>query len=741
MIKYRKNSTDESPFHFFIWRYRIVEKVFTLKTKKGSWHLLWLFVGIMLFFAFLSNMLSTNFYRVTHTKISFDVRGADIGFELWRPSGINGDEQLPAIMISHGGSEMLGCTSLYAWEFARRGFVVINENMNGAGMNGQPNVDAMGNTFGSYSRAGDAGHLDVLNYVRSIKYVDKSRICVWGHSQGGGTQGAALRLDGTSLTVNDMCCNILHDDYGVEFTEEMIRQNADEIAKEKLTDYQLGEYMVKKQAAVEKYNQTVFFNRGGGGGRAVVAGITVQRDAQLNRMPSIGAHEDKGLPDPEHAARYMSGFRLSAEKGDSLVVGGIYYLPDNSMDGNNESIYLGKIFEIDVRTNPLFKQAVEERACSFYNVPQTIHNGWLWSYKCVSTTVEFVTQCCQYNCGEMQDPATVPISGKNCVLSYATLVCTTAAFYTLMMVLVCIASIIIKTEFFAPIEYERVAAKMPVKGVPFWIWVVATAAAGFAGEWACSQNDAGFSFSINTMTKFLPWEPGQVKLWWSVIASSVVGVALYFLLGFISKKVNKESSDPVLANLKEMNIKCGVKNFFKAMLLAGILWTCAYLFAAFIDKFFETRFLHVDGSYELMQWYNFGRMFRYFLICLPFTLVMSTLNNMVKIKGVSEGADTAIRVFVLTLGMILFMGIGFLVTYSKPGHGEIFHIHAMLATIFLIPALNFLYVKMYKATGNVYVGGALVALFLAWRCAGYLCQRFMLYGNNEIAAFWGIPII
>ena len=50
-----------------------MEKFFTLKTKKGSWHLLWLFVGIMLFFAFLSNMISTNFYRVTHTKVVFDV--------------------------------------------------------------------------------------------------------------------------------------------------------------------------------------------------------------------------------------------------------------------------------------------------------------------------------------------------------------------------------------------------------------------------------------------------------------------------------------------------------------------------------------------------------------------------------------------------------------------------------------------------------------------------------------------
>ncbi|MBO4279350.1 MAG: hypothetical protein J5891_06005 [Spirochaetales bacterium] len=713
-----------------------------MKTKKGSWRLFGLFVAIMLCFAFLSNMISTNFFRVTHTKVSLDVRGADLAFEIWRPTGVTPDQKLPAIMISHGGSEMLSCTSLYAWEFARRGFVVINENMNGAGMNGQPAVDEAGYTFGSYSRTSTAGHLDVLNYVRTITYVDKTRICVWGHSQGGGTQGAALRLDGTSLTVNDMCCNILHDDYGIEFTEEMVKQNADDIAKAKLNEYQLKEYYAKKEGAVEKYNQTVFFNRGGGGGTATVAGIRVRRDAQLNSMPSIGAHEDKGLPDPEHAKSYMSGFRLNADNGDSLVVGGIYYLPDNSLDGNTTSIYLGKIFEIDVRTNPLFMQAVKERCCRFYNIPQTIHNGWLWSYKCVSTTVEFVTQCCRYNCGELEDPNTVPISGRNCWLSYSTLVCTTAAFFSLMMVLCCLGSIIVKTEFFKPIENERIAARMPVKGPSIWIWVVATLIAGFAGEWACSQNDPGFSFCINTMTRILPWEPGQVKLWWSVIASSVVGVALYFLLGFITKKINKDKqADPVLANLKELNIKCGFRNFFKAILLAVILWVAAYLFAAFIDKFFETRFLHVDGSYELMQWWNFGRMFRYFLIILPFTLVMSTLNNMVKIDGVSEGADTAIRVFVLTLGMIFFMGIGFLVTYSSPGHAEIFHIHAMLATIFLIPAMNFLYVKMYKATGNVYVGGALVALFLAWRCAGYLCQRFMLYGNNEIAAFWGIPII
>lgn len=121
-------------------------KKFTLKTKEGAWRVFGIMLAIMLLFAFLSNVLSTNGYKVQRTRVSLDVRGADLAFEVWRPVGVSSDDKLPVIMLSHGGSEMLSCTSLYAWEFARRGFVVINENMNGAGLNGQPNKDALGNT-------------------------------------------------------------------------------------------------------------------------------------------------------------------------------------------------------------------------------------------------------------------------------------------------------------------------------------------------------------------------------------------------------------------------------------------------------------------------------------------------------------------------------------------------------------------------------------------------------------------
>ncbi len=711
------------------------EKKFTLSTKKGSWRLFGLLVVIMLFFALLSNVLSTGFYRVQRSRVSFDVRGADIAVEIWRPVNVSSKDKLPAVMLSHGGSEMLGCTSLYAWELARRGFVVINENMNGAGMSGQPNIDESGFGQGTYSRAGGAGHLDILNYVRTITYVDQSRIAMWGHSQGNGTQGTALRLDGLYYTLNDRMLNILNSDYGVAITKEQISQNADDIAAQVLTPVQLGEYNQKKVGQKKIVDGYVQFARAAGANSKVkVAGIEVVRDAQCNFMPSVGTHESAGLKDPETNERYKSSFRLPKEQ--NLVVFGIYSVPDNTLGTNYPTKYLGNIFDISVQNSPDFKEAVENGTARFYNVPETIHNGWLWGYTAVSNSIEFICQSLQYNNGELSDPATKPINGRNMFVGYATLASTTLAFFAMIGMLMCLASIILKTEFFAPCVFERYAPKMPYKSKNMWIWVAATAVVGFIGTWCCAQEDLAFKTSIATMYKILPWEPAHIRIIFHAGGTAIAGVLIFFLLSKLFKKNKPE--EPVLATLQELHVKAGWSRVLKTFLLGFILFIAAYLSAYFIDVFFETRFLHIDGSYEIMQAYNFGRMFRYFLVFLPFCLVISTLNNMVTIKGVSDAKDTAINVLVTTLGMIIFMSIGFLVTYSSPGQAQIFSIHSMLSMIFIVPYVNYIYRKMYKLTGSIWAGAILVALFLAWRAAGYLCQRFMWYGNNEVAAFWGL---
>ncbi len=710
------------------------EKKFTLSTMKGAWRVLTLMTALMLLFTFLASAITTGFYKIQCTDVSIDVRGNDRTFEIWRPVNVNNDTRLPCVILSHGGSESMGCASLYAWEFARRGFVVINENMDGAAMSGQPNQDEQGNGYGAYSRAGTAGHLDVLNYVRSMVYVDPTRIAMWGHSQGNGTMGTAIRMDGEYLTLNDRMLNVLCDRYGMEITEEQLTQNADDIAKAALSEEQFGEYLILKEEQAEIVNGYLKVARAANANTTVtVAGHEVVRDCQVNMMPSIGSHESSGTWAPETLEKYRGTVRSDP------IINGIYSVPDTSLDPDAEGTYLGQIFEINVNNCPALKEAIDNNSARFLNIPQTIHNGWLWSPKAVSTSIEWYTQCLGYNNGDLSDPATQPISCRNLAVGYSALVCTTLAFFCMIGMLMALTGILVKAPFFANVASPRYAPKMEKKGKDIWIWVVVTAFVGFVGTWCCSQNDLSFSVCIATMIKFLPWEPAQLRMLFNVAGTSITGVVMFFILSKVLKK--KDGGEGSLASLKELNLKAGWNRVWKTLLVGIILFAAAYISAAFINRFFDQRFLHVDGAYEIMPGYNFGRMARYFILFVPFCLVISTLNNMVTIKGISDTADTIVNVAVTSLGMVIFMLVGYFVTYRSPGAAEIFSLHAMLSIIFITPYCNYIYRKMYKITGSVWAGAILVALFLAWRSAGYISMRFMWTGNNEVSQFWGIPMI
>ena len=182
----------------------------------------------------------------------------------------------------------------------------------------------------------------------------------------------------------------------------------------------------------------------------------------------------------------------------------------------------------------------------------------------------------------------------------------------------------------------------------------------------------------------------------------------------------------------------GVLNVFKYLGIAVIMFAFCYAAANFINTFFDSRFMLIDGAFELMKGYGFGRMARYFIIILPCTFIISTLNNMVSFKNVSDSADTAFNVLFTSLGMIVLVLIAYIYTYSGENNGDILHIQCILSIIPLVPICNYLYRKLYKLTGSVWLGAFFVAILIAWRCAGYISHQFMWYGNNEVAAFWGI---
>ena len=187
-----------------------------------------------------------------------------------------------------------------------------------------------------------------------------------------------------------------------------------------------------------------------------------------------------------------------------------------------------------------------------------------------------------------------------------------------------------------------------------------------------------------------------------------------------------------------MNVGCGWKTFGKTCLMLLILFAAFYISAAFIKEFFGARFLIADGTFELMKPYGFMRTFKYALILLPFTLIISTMNNMWSLKNVTDTQDTIINVIVTSLGAEVLILISILATYATPQSAVVFNLHTLLPIIIYAPVMSYIYRKMYKMTGNVWLGAMLVAVILGWRLSSYISHQFIYWGPNELSAFWGI---
>ncbi len=710
------------------------EKKFTLKTVKGSWRLFALFLAIVLLCSLVSQLIITQGYKIQISNVTYEVRGAELNFELYKPTNASSAEKLPCIILAHGGSESLAANSLNAWELAKRGFVVMNVSMYSCALSGQPAINDGGTNEENYFRGGTQGMYDALQYARSIAYVDPERIAFWGHSAGYICETAALLQDGEFLTMNDRMLNVLHDEFKVEISEQQLTQNADDIAADKLDAEQLAVYNYRKgevQKIVNGYVKGARVTEMFAESKVIVAGHEVIRNPQINFMVSVGSHEDKGTYYNGETDQYKSIFHT----GTANVERNTWYnTSDYTMDSAATSTQIGALYDTRVDNNEALAAAIKSGTARIFLNPQTFHNGMLWDGRAIKTTVEFYTQVLGYNNGNTGENAQTAIDSSNLASSYTALGFTTLAFLSVIGLLVALASILLKSVFFAGIVSAPYEPKLSTKDKGFYITAVFAFIAAFLGVWFNSMADLSFSLSNATATKWLPWEPGQMRTFMMIIGTAVPGLVLFLLIGLINRK-NKSGT---LAKISDVRVKCGWKNFGKTCLLCVILFAAFYIIAAFIKEFFDARFLVADGTFELMKPYGFMRTFKYALILLPFTLIISTMNNMWSLKNVSDTKDTIINVIVTSLGAEVLILISILVTYSSPQQAVLFNLHTLLPIIIYAPVMSYLYRKIYKLTGSVWLGAMMVAVILGWRLSSYISHQFIYWGPNNLAAFWGI---
>jgi len=704
----------------------------SLKTHSGAWRVLWVFLILTLVFSAIAGLIITRGNKVIMKTVTLDVRGAALNFEQYEPRNVDSEDQIPAIILFHGGSESLAACNMVAWELAKRGFVVLNASMYGCGLSEQPAITEDGYREENYFRGGSQGMYDIFEYCRNVKFIDNTRIGMWAHSAGSLGSAAVVNLSGAYLTLNDRMFNVLHDKFGMTFTaEDIAKANPDEVAKANLSAEQYGMYLQLKAEAeviVSEYPQGARLSPGGNFNKKIqVGGVEVIRDPQVNCMSGVGVHEDAGYLDSGSTPRYQQTFHT-----DDAIRNGWYYEPDLSVDPEGKAVYIGQIFETTVENSALLRQAISENRARLFYSPETIHNGNLWDTAAVTKTCEFFCQVMNWNNGPIGAADSQPYNTKTCGGSYWTILFTTLATASMIVTLMAAAAIILETKFFSTAKFERYTPTLSTKSVDFWIAVAFATVAAFVGTWLASSGDRSFTISNATVTKWLPWEPGQIRTMTLVIVTAVVGAALFTVLYFITKK-----KGGTLAKFSSVHLNCGVKNALKSILMAVILFGLFYIMSVVIKNLFYARFMSADGSWETLSPVGFMRCFKYAIILLPFTLVISTLNNMWGIKNVSDGVDTLINVIATSIGAELVVWLALAITFSSAGHGTVFDVHTILSVIVMAPLMSYIYRKMYKVTGSPWAGAALVALVLGWRLASYVSHQFIYYGPDPIKAFWG----
>jgi len=697
-----------------------------------------LFLALILVFSFVSQLIVTQGYDITVQHVTLEVRGADLTMDVYRPSKVTADMKLPCMIISHGGSEAMSADSIHAWEYARRGYVVLNVNMYGAGTADMPDYFEDGKPYNR--NQGTSGLYDALEYARSISYVDPSRIGMWGHSQSYSIYGSVLVLDGALLSLNDRMFNALYEDFGVTITEDQLALNADDVAAEVLTEGQMEKYNYIKQQQTEIVNNYVRAARVMDNNccfmKTTVAGIEVERSVHTNLQiggERNGTSATSATRFTQPNERYMKLFCVDGP----MERNSYYQIPDTVANPDAKSTLLGKVHETDVASNAALQEAFDNRSVYYTYNPSTHHNGNLWSPEAISKTMEFFVQALGYNNGELSDPATQPISTTKLLPSYLALLFATLSTCAMLGFLGALAGVLLTTRFFATCELPVYQPKLEWKSKEFGIAAIVAFVTTFVGAYFGSRESLGLNASNAFMSKFLPTEPGHFRLIFMIMATAICGAVLFGVFAIVQRKMVGEKG-AVLAGLGDLNIKTSFANVMKALLLCVILFSAAYTLEAFIEGAFDGRFQFVDGSFELMKPYSFVRMIKYGIMLLPFTLIISVLNNLTIVKGIGEGADTFLSVTVNSMGAWVFILIAYAITFSSPDHMTALGLHTMLPAICLVPITNYLYRKFYKVTGSVWTGAFMVAIILGWRLASYVSHRFMFWGyDSVIARFFG----
>jgi hypothetical protein len=709
---------------------KVKEKRFSLKTEQGCKRLLVLCLVIILIGSFFAYMLSSNWGRVKVSEVAFDSEGAILNGSLYVPTGINSKNSLPAILVTHGISNTHRVVNGIAEELARRGFVALSVDAYGAGNSETSDTVEAGTRGGNDS---PQGIYDAANYLRTLKYVDKTRIGLVGHSQGSKRVNATVNLDCSYFTLNDLMINVLCNTFGQKFTYEEIGMDADKLAQERLNADQLVYYNALK-AEKEKYIKNTIFaaiilggNEGFGEKTVKVGGYDVVRTPLVNGAFQVGIFNE-GRAGIGQSNLTSKGMMTLFQTSKPIVTDTWYKVKTYTSHTTPSSDALGKIFDTSLVSNGTLKDAIANRSTRIFFTPVNSHARDFFSSEATSYIVKYFEQVMHYNCGELNDPSTVPLDSSNSVFLLRELL-NTIALLAMCIALIPTASLLMKTKFFSVCKKDVCEPISGKKDPMFWIMAAIYALAAYLTVNFINHNGPMLGFKSEFAKKFwsMDFSAAIMLIFMWIIAAVSLGLIIIFAVYQYKKK---NTNIP-----KTLNVATELSTVWKYFLMSVLLFVLAYVSMEALQLFFhqDYRFWTVDFTSMLPQ--NFMLMLRYALVIFPTFLVGGVFTNAGRMKDMSDKWNTVLHMALSSVGMYLSCIISYgavYIHYWQTGVG-VLPDSAFVSTwplLFTVPLTTYLTRKFYERSGSVWLGAFVNTCLVGWIiCSSNSTSYLYLIGN------------
>lgn len=662
-----------------------------------------LFLVLLLLCGLGARLVSTAGVSVKISRVTLDARGGTIDADLYYPMGTSDSDKLPAVLVGHGGGVGNGVVKGYAEELARRGFVVLNVNAYGMGMSENPPSDEAGIGVEVYQRVGTPhGMLDAVEFIRTLKFVDQTRIGMVGHSLGSIRNAYAAMMDCGYLTLNDRLINILYDVFGQTFTQEEITQDADALAAQRLNADQLAYYQLLREECAEEYNTRI---------RSVcligyspnlnsvlqlqtveVAGYEITRNCQVNMGMIAGEYDDTHRTFYTHDATKANWYT----GGENAQLEMWYTLDDNAQTNS----ILGSFSDLSIVDNEELRNAIDERTSRICMLNPESHSKNFFSSDTTEDMIHYMEETLNYNRGDLTDSSTVPLDASNIIFFWRELL-NGIAMVLMVCVLIAAASVLVKGEFFAACVAGPLTGTAGVNKREYWLFGALSIVIGFLSIW-----------TVNNL--FVPSLPFisvlPIQTWWlTALLIVLLGAGSAILLAVFWFK-SKKSGD--FSALKGLHFPMGLRAVAKTVLLSAMLLALGYLTLMVTEYLFNEDYRLWMAVFTEMKVEYWRYIWRYTLVLLPFFLLIGASTNYTLRQDLPAWADTLITVIMNSAGVWLCCLVNYIIMSNTGDPWNSFI--STYSVLLFVPLTVYVTRKMYKVTHSIWLGALVNSMLISW---------------------------